>query len=329
VSVSRARFLLVLAAGFAALFVVVLGIAYSGPGRWVDALALRGFWELPRPYGTAIFDRIAHFADPEPFFVAGSALVVVCLATRRTREAVAVVVLLVGANFGSQFLQDALAHDRPSLLHGTFTPVAPNAYPSGHATAAMSLSLAAVLVAPRALRPLAAAGGMVFTLAVSFALLIRGWHYPSDVIGGFSLAACWCLLVLAGVRLADEVRPDRRGVRIALERGAGEAWAAVGAAVLFSAILLVALALPRLPRILAYIDNYTLFAVVAAGTSLFAAALLGGVAAITTHEPEPDRLRPRRRARSAASARASARRPRSPADAGPAPRPRRAPSGSS
>jgi membrane-associated phospholipid phosphatase len=270
-----------LATAFAALFVVLLGVAYSRPGRFVDAAALRGFIELPRPFGEGLANRIAHFADPGPFFAAGGALVIAALALRRVRDALAVAILLVGANFASQLLQSALAYDRPHDLIGG-APVGPEAFPSGHATVAMSLSFAAVLVAPRSLRPLAAAAGGVFTLGVSFALLVAGWHFPSDVVGGYLLAAFWCLLVLAGVQAADEVRPERRAVLRALERGAGEAWAAVGAGALFSVVVLAALAVPRLSRILTYADNYTAFAVVAVATSLLAAALLGGVAAITT-----------------------------------------------
>jgi membrane-associated phospholipid phosphatase len=318
--VSRTRFLLASAAALGALFIVVLGVAYSRPGRWFDDVALRGFSELPRPYGSWILDRIVHMADPTPFFIVGAALVAVALARRRRREAVAVAVLLVGANFGSQLLQDLFAHDRPSALLGS-SPVNAAAFPSGHATAAMSLALAAVLVSPTTLRPIAAAAGMVFTLAVSFALVILAWHFPSDIIGGYALAACWCLLVLAGIRAVDELSPEPGA---ALARGAREAWAAVAAAALFSVVLLAALALPRLSRILAYLDNYTTFAFVAAGMSLFAAGLLAGIAAITTSGPV---RRPRPAAR-AGPGPPSPRRPRSPADAGPAPPPRRAPSGS-
>jgi membrane-associated phospholipid phosphatase len=286
VRVSRPRFLLLLAAVFAALFVVVLGVAYSPPGRAVDRAALQGFIELPRPFGEGITERIAHFADPAPFFVVGAGLAAAALALRRAREAVAVAVLLVGANFGSQLLQSLLAHSRPADFL-TYHQVGPEAFPSGHATAAMSVSLAAVLVAPLALRPLAAACGGVFTLGVSFALLVNGWHFPSDVVAGYLLAAFWCLVVLAAVQAADEVRPEPRAVRREFWRGA---WVAVGAGVLFSALVLAALALPHVSRIVSYADNYTTFTVVAVGTSVLVAALLGGVAAITTRpqlEPQP------------------------------------------
>ena len=61
-------------------------------------------------------------------------------------------------------------------------------WPSGHATAAMSFALCAVLAAPARLRPLVAAVGAAFAVAVCYSFLALAWHYPSDVLGGFLVA---------------------------------------------------------------------------------------------------------------------------------------------
>src|SRR5271167_294266 len=71
---------------------------------------------------------------------------------------------------------------------------------STSATAALALVLCAVLVSPRELRPLIAAVGAVFALAVGGALLILAWHMPSDVIGGYLTATLWAALALAALR---------------------------------------------------------------------------------------------------------------------------------
>ena len=39
-----------------------------------------------------------------------------------------------------------------------------------------------------------AALGAAFAVAVSYSFLTLGWHYPSDVLGGFLVAAIWTLL---------------------------------------------------------------------------------------------------------------------------------------
>ena len=80
-------------------------------------------------------------------------------------------------------------------------------WPSGHSTAAAALVLCAVLVSPARLRPLVAALGGMFALAVGCSLLILAWHMPSDVLGGYLLAALWVALAVAGLR----VRARRAG----------------------------------------------------------------------------------------------------------------------
>ena len=82
-----------------------------------------------------------------------------------------------------------LAHPRvqPELRDG----IAAAALPSGHATAAMSLAVAAILIAPRSLRIPAAVFGAAFALAQGVALVVLAWHYPSDVLAGFLIATAF------------------------------------------------------------------------------------------------------------------------------------------
>ena len=70
----------------------------------------------------------------------------------------------------------------------------------------MSLALALVLAVPARRRPLAAALGAVFAVAVSYSFLTLGWHYPSDVLGGFLVAVIWAQLALAGVFVGTRAR---------------------------------------------------------------------------------------------------------------------------
>src|SRR5207237_1135091 len=75
-------------------------------------------------------------------------------------------------------------------------------YPSGHATASMSLAFAAVLVAPAAWRPVVAALGALFSLAVCESILLLAWHFPSDVLGGYLVATSFACLVVAALAAA-------------------------------------------------------------------------------------------------------------------------------
>ncbi len=75
------------------------------------------------------------------------------------------------------------------------------AYPSGHATSAMSIALAAVLVAPPRLRVAVACGAAAYVIAVSTSLLVIGWHLPSDVLGGLLITSGFFFLVVAALRV--------------------------------------------------------------------------------------------------------------------------------
>ncbi len=99
----------------------------------------------------------------------------------------AIAAILLGANVTTQLLKPLLAAPRPARCPAG--PVGAASWPSGHATAAMSLAPVLVLAAPARLRPAVAALGAAFAVAVSYSFLTLGWHYPSDVFGGFLVAA--------------------------------------------------------------------------------------------------------------------------------------------
>ena len=103
----------------------------------------------------------------------------------------------------------------PSRAFSTGCPIdATNSWPSGHSTAAMTLALCAILVAPPVLRTAAAILGGAFAVGVGYALLVLGWHYPSDVLGGLPRGRP---VDVAGRRRAA----PRRGARARAPAGVG------------------------------------------------------------------------------------------------------------
>ena len=118
------------------------------------------------------------------------------LVRRRVRTAVAVAVILAGANVSTQLLKPALA--KPEVFPGIETAT----WPSGHATAAMALVVCLLLVVPARLRPAAAAVGGLLAVGIVYSVLILGHHEPSDILGGFLVAGTWTGLVVAALRTA-------------------------------------------------------------------------------------------------------------------------------
>ena len=252
------------AAVIAAAFVALLIVAYGSPGaRWADASALQGFLGLQGPLVTPVTERLVALGNVAEVGLIGGALALVALARGRPRVALFVLGLLALTSVSSQVLKALLAYPRhEGMIDGAH--IDPAAFPSGHATAAMSLAIALIVVVPARLRPLAAVVGMGLALGVSFSIVSLGWHLPSDVAGGFLLATGWSLVLLAGLRAAARVVPERSGrSRVAaVSRSVVDRVAAVG---------LVATAAAG-----------AAFFVVAIGLVLGAGAMLAGLAGLLT-----------------------------------------------
>ena len=155
-----------------------------GVGQHADQAILKGFLDLSRPRVNSVATFVARLCDPSPWIYLAAVPILVALGRRRPRVALAVAAILIGANASTQLLKPLLAAPRAHSLLGNLGRISADSWPSGHATAAMSLALAAVLAAPARWRSLVAAVGAAFAVAVSYSFLTLGWHYPSDVFGG-------------------------------------------------------------------------------------------------------------------------------------------------
>jgi hypothetical protein len=210
----------------------------------------------------------------------------VALVRGRPRLAGAVIVLVGLTSVSSQLLKALLAYPRfGGLVNGAH--IAPEAFPSGHATAAMSIALAAILVVPSRARPLTAVLGMTLAVAVGLTLVNIGSHFPSDVIGGFLLATFWTFVVAAALAAASSRWPERTGgtkLTASLQRAADEA-TTVGTTVLGAAVLAVAvlagaaLVLTRFGDLAQFADEHTSLVAVAAVIAVAAAAAIAVVTA--------------------------------------------------
>jgi membrane-associated phospholipid phosphatase len=204
----RPLVLLGLAVASAAGAVAVWVAAFHVPaGRTLDGQALQTFTGVARPPLTPRILGIAVLADPWPFAVAATGLTVLALLRRRWLMAAVVALVLLAANVTTQQLKPALADPRTIDLHGV-EAVYQGSWPSGHSTASMSLALCFVLVVGPRLRPLAALLGAGYAIAVGYSLVVLGFHLPSDVLGGYLVAATFTLLGAAALAALEARRPS-------------------------------------------------------------------------------------------------------------------------
>jgi membrane-associated phospholipid phosphatase len=173
-----------------------------------DGAMLHGFVALDRPGVHREIWFMAHLGDTLPYAVAGLLCIGVALARGRGWRALAVACLLAITGATTQTLKHLLA--QPRIEHWLPEQVASTSWPSGHSTAAMTLALCAVLVAPPVLRAAAAVLGGAFAVGVGYAVLVLGWHYPSDVLGGFLMAGLWTSLAVAVLHRVEAPDPARR-----------------------------------------------------------------------------------------------------------------------
>jgi PAP2 superfamily protein len=160
-----------------------------------DAAMLHGFTGL---YGASVGPEIrilARIADPLPYGLMGLLCIGVAFSRGRRWTAMAIAVVLVASGATTQALKHLL--DQPRYAPWLpWDPMA-NQWPSGHATAAMTLALCAVMVVPSAWRAVTALVAWGATVGLAYATLALTWHYPSDVLGALLTAGVWVSVAVA------------------------------------------------------------------------------------------------------------------------------------
>ncbi|MGZ8633871.1 MAG: phosphatase PAP2 family protein [Solirubrobacteraceae bacterium] len=238
-------------------------------GHERDAAMLHGFVALDHPGVHFEIKVLAHLGDTLPYACAGLLCIGAALVRRRGWRALAVAALLMVTGATTQTLKHLLAQRR--VEHWLPEQVATTSWPSGHSTAAMTLALCAVLVAPPALRAAATVLGGAFAIGVGYAVVVLGWHYPSDVLGGFLVAGLWTSLAVAVLHRVEALEPAARP--------AWEPLAAVGA----GAAVLAAVALGvRADTVALYTLERPTFVAGALTIALLALALVTTVSSAST-----------------------------------------------
>ncbi len=184
-------------------FVVVYLLAvHTALGQRLDASAVGGR-KILSPHRVRVAARLHTWVDVASLTLLGGAIMFTALVRDRLRLALGAGVIIGASVVTAETLKHTLG--RPyfgvnDALHRVPT------FPSGHTAVAMSLAVAAVLVAPKRWRSIAGVLGATFATAVGGSMVATASHRPSDVIGSALIVTAWASVV--GVALP---RSERRG----------------------------------------------------------------------------------------------------------------------
>ncbi len=263
--------------GVVLLFATWYAAFHIGFVERVDQKIFSGFGGLShRPRLSSLANFIAHLCNPKPYVYFAALPVLLAVIRHRVRVAVTISGILLGANLTTQLLKPMLAQHRAHALLGSVLPPGAASWPSGHATAAMALALCFVLASPSRLRPAVATLGAAFSVAVCYSFLTLGWHYPSDVLGGFLVAMTWTLLGVAALYVADA---RLRGTELtSCEPVPTSTALGPPAATLLGAVLVAAaLTIARPAAIVSYARAHQTFVIGAVGIGVIALMIATGL----------------------------------------------------
>jgi membrane-associated phospholipid phosphatase len=242
--------------------------------RRADVNVLLGFAQLNRPRVDQVTNFIATLCDPQRYVFLAVIPLALAIARRRFRVAAMVAVVLLCANETTQLLKPLLVAPRDPVW---WSPISAASWPSGHATASMTLALCTVIAAPPRWRPAVAAAMVAFTLGVCYSFLELGWHYPSDVFGGFLVAATWTLLGIAGLSMYEARRSPAADPGSPARVSVGAALAPMGALLAAVTLCIGLILLARPQPVLDYARAHEWFVLGAAAIGALGLAIASGL----------------------------------------------------
>ena len=114
------------------------------------------------------------------------------ISTGRDREARLFIATSIASALLYQILNRAIHRPRPPMFFGLPTPGG-FSFPSGHSVKSSTVYIAMAMLGSD--RMLARACAVALAGTIGFSRIYLGMHYPSDVLGGFTIGAL-CLAVM-------------------------------------------------------------------------------------------------------------------------------------
>lgn len=189
--------LLLAIAGIVVLLLTIWLALRTGFGGRLDAEVIRSF-RVER-FNPGRINSLLQEIQVRTIFILTLIAMGVAALQRHWRAALALPLLVVGANQTTQLLK---------LDFLTTVPIDPSlrvTLPSGHSTAAISLAAAAIIAAPRVLRPIVCLLTGAIAGGAGLGTMAERWHRPADVIAAVGVVLIWsAIALLIGAHWVDQ-----------------------------------------------------------------------------------------------------------------------------
>jgi membrane-associated phospholipid phosphatase len=189
--------------------------------RW-DAPALHFGHQFTTPSRDSFMVAVTETGDVRTVIIFATMTALGLAVTRRRKDARFLALCIIGTALAAYLTKTAFHRARPHFWESP-APETDFVFPSGHAmdTLAFTFGLAVIAWQTRGRWPVIICGS-IYVAAVGASRLYLGAHYPSDVMGGWALAAAWLcgsLLILTTAQASTTRR--RKPALIAVGKVAG------------------------------------------------------------------------------------------------------------
>ncbi len=166
---------------------------------WDEAILLR-LHALEQPSLTKVATGLTRFGGFKSVTIITSALSVICLVRQRWRSLLYFVITLVGTGLINRTAKELLHRVRPNLWASS-APEFDFSFPSGHATASMTVIAALVIISwgSRWFWFVVVCGGS-YVITIAWTRLYLGVHFPSDILGAWLISIAWAIGVSLVIR---------------------------------------------------------------------------------------------------------------------------------
>ncbi len=165
----------------------------------LDAIATPLLHSLSNPALDAVMNGLTTLGSPIVVLPLYLIAVVLLVWNRRRREALFLTVLIVGSLVLNQSMKLIFQRPRPQLDWARVIPE--YSFPSGHAMNSLvfyvGLALVVWAVWGRRAGRVAIVAAIILALLIGVSRIYLGYHYFTDVVGGFFAGAAWLIIVVA------------------------------------------------------------------------------------------------------------------------------------